>query len=280
MKSTSLRNLLILTQNHRPLGFLPFESIFNSKHRIFSRPGALENFRLRQVGISDIAAIQTVYAGPGDYRLTDAKSRDQRISHLPFKRHKRGSSIVLTTGTRDPQDPQAVDRASIWSRVSSVLSLSPHFASAVQHRADMWPNQDLLGVHFRNSDNASNLEEQLIRVDAYLNQNGTNSKIRSIFWSTDDQASIDVVRKEFKNLQVFSHQPLDVAGKRNLHESIFAEEGFGHLSSTFQDLYSLASARHFLPTTGRSEWTHFVKWLRSNPTAAHGFFGTSLNRPL
>lgn len=280
MEIKNLSNLVVVTQNHRPLACLPFESIFKSNPEILSAPGAVEKFRLWRMGIADIGMVRAIYAGRGNYPLTIPHPAEPLMSHLPHGSGKQGSSIVLTTGTWDPHDPHKVARSSIWSKVCSVLSLTPNFISEVQNRASEWPNQDLLGVHFRNSDNKSNLEEQLLRVETYLNQEGTNSKIRGILWCTDDQASIDVVRRNFRNLEVFAYQPFDVAGHRNLHRSLPAEKSLAHLSSTFQDLYSLASARHFLPTTGPSEWTPFVKWLRANPLGAHGFFGASLDTPV
>lgn len=254
----------VVTEYHQPLAQLPFDNIFELSGPLLP----LGSYK-RQYTHRDPLMFRPSRPS-GDSAIPNVHSLAKLVfesAYLPVENYRGGE---FTTGDWPPGFSQEPKHEEAWLASLDSLSLRPQFVEKIKSRKDVLDGP-YLGVHFRNTDYSSNLNQTIEEVERLCIKNGLDT----VYWCTDDASSIDYVESQLSNFKVLHDQPFSSTGKKNLHYSMSGEGALHHLENTFADLWTLASSTMFLPTSG--SWKSFVPLLR-NEKIASNFFNCELLR--
>ncbi len=287
MDSKKNTDLTVVSHYHRPLAHRPLSDFFIFDFPVSFSLSMEKEFLAWQFGLPTLAGLKLKWIGIGDYRLEHADLAQPIISHLPKNVTER---IILTTGTLGPSVGddsflpakqlrllRETKREENWLRLLKKTKLEEEYAKSVANRAGDFSHESCVAVHFRNTDLKSDFESSIVEVRKLLSE----FQLNTVYWSTDDKESLVAARSHLREVDVIGNQTFAIQGNgRNIHENLDEASTLKHIKNVFQDLFTLSSAKFYVPTTGRSEWTGFVNLLRCRPDLIRSFFGLDLTKDL
>lgn len=245
------RNLEVLTQHQKTLGYLPFSEILSYLPSDFRD----EAFSL---GLGQSLDISVESVSAEAYEADYVRS----ISEIPpfhsmFDPQYASNADLVTRGNSLPPLLR-------YSLVTRLFSVSNFLASKVHRLCRPFLVQPLpyIGVHLRTTDRSTDSN----RVRRKVLESLREAPSSRVFLASDDQTvSRDFIASfpgvEFVELiRPFSAGP----GAKNLHFGVDDENALNQLVFALSDLYLLSKATRFIPAhKSRSQWTHLVRAIRA-----------------